>query len=187
MPDLGADKIFVYRFDAQTGKLTQAATDALPAGSGPRHLAFSADGKYVYVVAELTAMVHAFRWNAPNLAALGTVSMLPAGYAGAKSGAEIVAHPNGKFVYASNRGHDSIAIFRVGADGKLTAAGEVLSGGKTPRNFTIDPSGKFLLVANQDSGTVVVFRIDGATGALTLTANHRDVPFAVSLVFSGAI
>jgi len=184
VPDLGADQVFVYRFDAQTGNLTRAGSGALPPGAGPRHLAFSPDAKYVYVVAELTAMIYEFRWNAPNLEALGSVSMLPAGYTGPKSGSEIEVHPNGKFVYASNRGHDSIAIFRLGADGKLQAAGEIPSGGKTPRNFAIDPSGKYLLVANQDSGTVVVFRIDPDTGSLTQTVNHRDIPFAVSLVFS---
>jgi 6-phosphogluconolactonase len=184
VPDLGADQVFVYRFDAQTGTLARAASAALPPGSGPRHLAWSPDGKYVYLVAELTAMIYEFRWNAPNLTPIASVSMLPAGYTGPKSGAEIMVHPDGKFLYASNRGHDSIAIFRIAAEGKLESAGEVPSGGKTPRNFTIDPSGKYLLAANQDSGTVVVFRIDPATGALTQTPNHRDIPFPVSLVFS---
>ena len=110
--------------------------------------------------------------------------MLPAGYAGPKSGAEIAIHPGGRFLYASNRGHDSIAVFRLGGDGKLTLIGHVPTEGKTPRNFAIDPSGNFLLAANQNSGSIVVFRIDPGTGLLKPTGERASVPTPVSIVFA---
>jgi 6-phosphogluconolactonase len=112
------------------------------------------------------------------------ISTLPADFAGTKSGAEVVVHPNGKFLYASNRGHDSIALFHIDASkGTLTAAGYVSTQGKTPRNFAIDPTGGYLLAANQDSGTVVVFRIDPKSGALTPSGNIVKIPAPVSLLF----
>jgi 6-phosphogluconolactonase len=185
--DLGADKVFIHRFDASKGSLTEAGAATLPPGSGPRHLAFTPNGRFVYVASELAATVTAFRWDAsgPKLDPLGSLSMLPADYTGTKSAAEIVVHPSGRFVYASNRGHDSIAMFRIGSDGKLTALGQVPTEGKTPRNFAIDPSGNFLLAANQDSGSIVVFRIDSKTGLLKPTGDRVPVPSPVCIIFVG--
>jgi 6-phosphogluconolactonase len=185
--DLGADKVFIHRFDASKGSLTEGGAATMPPGSGPRHLAFSPNGRFVYVASELAATVTAFRWDpsGPKLDPLGSLSMVPADFRGTNSAAEIVVHPSGKFVYASNRGHDSIAMFRVGGDGKLTALGQVPTEGKTPRNFAIDPSGNFLLAANQDSGSIVVFRIDANTGLLKPTGDRVAVPNPVCIIFVG--
>jgi 6-phosphogluconolactonase len=183
--DLGVDQVFVYSFDAAKGTLTQSRAAKLPPGSGPRHLAFSPSGQFVFVLTELTATIEMFRWDAKRglLDPLGSTSMLPAGYTGPRSGAEIAVHPNGRFLYASNRGDNSIAMFRM--DGrKLTLIGHVRTGGKTPRSFAIDPSGTFLLAANQDSGSVAAFRIDLRTGLLKLT-EQAAVPAPVSIAFAG--
>ena len=185
--DIGADKVFIHRFDASKGSLTEAGAATLPPGSGPRHLAFSPNGRFVYVASELAATVTAFRWtpSVPRLDSLGSLSMLPADYTGEKSAAEIVVHPSGQFLYASNRGHDSIAMFRIGGDGKLAALGQVPTEGRTPRNFAIDPSGNFLLAENQDSGSIVVFRIDAKTGLLKPTGDRVVTPAPVCIVFVG--
>jgi 6-phosphogluconolactonase len=185
--DLGGDRVFVYRFEERTGKLTlnDPSGGILPPGSGPRHIAFSRDGKLLYVLSELKDTVTTFRWDASKgaLESTDTLSALPAGYTGPKSGAEIEVHPTGKFLYSSNRGHDSIAMFAIGADGKLTASGHEPTRGKTPRNFTIDPTGKFLLAANQDSSTIAVFRIDEKTGKLTPAGDPVTVPNPVAILF----
>jgi 6-phosphogluconolactonase len=185
--DLGGDRVFVYRFDERSGKLTLNDPPAgiLPPGSGPRHIAFSRDGKMLYVLSELKDTVTTFRWDASKgaLESTDTLSALPAGYTGPKSGAEIAVHPSGKFLYSSNRGHDSIAMFAIGADGKLTAIGHQPTRGKTPRNFNIDPTGKFLLAANQDSSTIAVFRIDEKTGKLAPVGDPAAVPTPVSILF----
>jgi len=185
VPDLGADQLVIYRFDAAKGALgTPAFAKAAP-GAGPRHLAFRPDGRFVYVLNELAASIAAFRYDNGRLNEVQTISTLPGDFAGAKSGAEIAVHPNGRFLYASNRGHDSIAIFSIDASkGTLTAAGHASTQGKTPRNFVIDPTGKYLLAANQDSGTVVIFRIDLNTGDLSPSGTVVQVPAPVSLVFA---
>jgi 6-phosphogluconolactonase len=187
VPDLGADRVVIYRFDAAKGTLTAstpAFAKAAP-GAGPRHLAFSPDGKFVYVLNELAASITAFRYRDGSMKELRTISTLPADFAGAKSGAEIAVHPSGKFLYASNRGHDSIAVFRIDSSkGTLTAEGHAPTQGKTPRNFAIDPTGGYLLAANQDSSTVVVFAIDPKTGGLTPTGQVVLIPSPVSLVFA---
>jgi 6-phosphogluconolactonase len=187
--DLGLDHVMVYHLDAVKGTLTpdDPPFAKLAPGSGPRHLAFGKDGKFVYVLSEMLATVTAFSYNASagSLAQTQTISMLPADYTGPKSAAEIFVHPNGKFLYASNREHNSIAIFRIDSgNGTLTAAGRVSTQGKTPRNFAIDPSGAFLLAANQDSSSIVVFRIDQATGALTPTGDNLNVASPVCIVFA---
>jgi 6-phosphogluconolactonase len=185
--DLGTDRIVVYEFDAAKGTLT-AGTPAFvksAPGAGPRHLTFSSDGRYVYVLNEIAVSVTVFSFENGRLSELQTLSTLPADFAGSKSGAEIVVHPNGKFLYASNRGHDSIALFQIDSSkGTLTSAGYVSTLGKTPRNFAIDPTGAYLLAANQDSGTIVVFRIDPRTGSLTPSGNVVQIPAPVSLVFT---
>jgi len=166
-PDLGADRVFVYRFDAAKGTLEPHGAAPLEPGSGPRHLAFHPSGRFVYVINELLSTVTAFSYDAErgSLAPLQTVSTLPAGFAGESSTAEVAVSPDGRFVYGSNRGDDSLAVFAVDpSSGRLTAKGHAPVGGKTPRHFTIDPSGRFVLAAHQDSGTIAVLRLDPATG-----------------------
>ena len=134
----------------------------------------------------MLSKVMAFRYDAARgtLAELQALSTLPEGFSGDNSGAEIAAHPNSKFLYTSNRGHDSIASFRIdAAGGTLTALDRVSTQGKTPRSFAIDPSGRFLIAANQNSGSIVVFRIDQETGGLTPTGSIVQVPSPVSVVF----
>ena len=187
--DLGLDRIFTYPLDASAGGLatTDPAFTAIAPGSGPRHLAFRPDGQFVYVLNEMLSTVGAFRYDPARgtLAALQTLSTLPEGFSGENSGAEIAAHPSSRFLYTSNRGHDSIAIFRSdAAKGTLTAVDRVSTQGKTPRNFAIDPSGRFLIAANQNSGTLVIFRIDQQTGNLTPTGASVQVPSPVCVAFA---
>lgn len=182
--DLGLDRVLVYRFDAGQGRLTANDPPAakITAGAGPRHFAFLPGGRFAYVINEMANTMTAFQYDAGKgvLTTVQEISTLPAGFHGTSYTAEVVAHPSGKFVYGSNRGHDSIAIFAVDPDtGKLTARGHQATGGKTPRNFSIDPSGTFLLAENQDSGTIAVFRIDLQTGMLADTGNRLDVPMPV--------
>jgi 6-phosphogluconolactonase len=189
--DLGADRIFVYRFDATTGALTPNSEPqvALPAGYGPRHLVFSKDARTIYVVTELTPAVVTLRWDGQRgaMTQLGVTSTLPTADPVEPGGAEIVLHPNGKFLYASNRGHsNSIAIFHISRDGLPTPAGHVSSNGTLPRFFSIDPSGKFLIAANQGSGNLVTFGIDPSSGALTRVGSGVSVPAPVSFVFARA-
>lgn len=185
--DLGLDKVLTYRIDPRAGLApADPPFSTVAPGSGPRHLAFRPDGKFAYVLSEMFSRVVAMRYDAARgtLTEIQTISTLPEGFSGDNSGAEIAVHPGGRFLYASNRGHDSIAGFRIDAgQGTLTALDRVPTQGKTPRNFAIDPAGRFLLAANQNSGTVVVFRIDQATGGLTPAASTLQVPFPVSVVF----
>jgi 6-phosphogluconolactonase len=185
--DLGLDEVLVYKIGAD-GSL--AADDPpfakVAGGSGPRHIAFSRDGKFVYVVSEMIPGVTAFRYDAQrgSLDSIQTISSLPDDYTGNKSGAEIAVSPDGKFVYSSNRGADSIAAFAVDrSKGTLTAAGRFPSGGKTPRNFAIDPTGKWLFAAHQDSDSIVKFRIDPKTGALTSAGETLEAGAPVCVVF----
>jgi 6-phosphogluconolactonase len=187
--DLGTDQVMAYRLDDAKGILTAHTPPfaAVKAGSGPRHMAFRPDGRYAYVLNELTSTVTAFSYDAQKgvLTEGQTSSTLPAGHTGQNSGAEIAVHPSGRFVYTSNRGHNSIAIFRVDqATGALTFVRTQETGGRTPRNFALDPRGRLLLAANQDSGTVVVFTIDEASGDLTSTGVTVEVPSPVCVTFS---
>jgi 6-phosphogluconolactonase len=179
--DLGIDKLVSYRFDAERGKLLahEAGTATLAPGSGPRHLAFGPGQKQVYVLAELTSAVAVFDYDAEKgaLKEVQSLPTLPKGFTGANTTAEVVVRPDGRFLYASNRGHDSIAIFAVDArTGRLTAAGHQPTLGKTPRNFVIDPTGAFLLAANQGSDTIAVFRIDAESGQLKAVGDPVAVP-----------
>ncbi|HEY1206624.1 MAG: lactonase family protein [Bryobacteraceae bacterium] len=186
--DLGVDLIYVYRLGAARGPLSMAGSIGVLPGSGPRHLAFDPDGKFVYAINELSATVTAFAWNDGVLRDIGTVPALPQDYQGPKSGAEIEVHPNGRFLYASNRGEaNDIAIFNIDAlTGRLTPAGHTASGGRTPRSFRIDPTGQYLFVANQDSNNVVVFRIDPLNGRLTPTGRTIEVTAPVAVQFVAA-
>jgi 6-phosphogluconolactonase len=188
-PDLGADRVFVYRFDAAKGSLEPHGSAALDPGAGPRHLAFHPDGKHLYVVNELLSTVTAFAYDAEKgaLAPLQTVSALPAGFSGTSWAAEVAVSPDGRFVYASNRGDDSLAVFRVDAStGRLSPAGRAPVGGKNPRHFTIDPTGRFILAAHQGSGMIVVLRIDPASGLPALTGATVELDKPVCLLPSPA-
>jgi 6-phosphogluconolactonase len=185
--DLGLDKVFVYKFDPAAGKITPNDPPAasLPPGSGPRHFAWHPNGKFAYVCSEMTSMVTALAYDAAKgeLAILNTLSTLPAPHKG-NSTAETVVHPNGKFVYVSNRGHNSIATFAIdGATGKIKALGHQGEGIKTPRNFNIDPSGKWMVVANQDGDSLIVFAINPETGELKPTGQKVEVGAPVCVKF----
>jgi len=188
VPDLGLDQLVVYQFDAANGKLVPNTPPhvGVQKGAGPRHLDFHPSGQFAYLINELDATMAAFAYDsaAGRFQALQTVSTLPEGYVGTKSCADIHVAPSGRFVYGSNRGHDSIVIFAIDpATGRLTLAGHQPTQGKTPRNFGIDPRGRFLVVANQDSDTLVVFRIDSETGTLSPTGEVVKVPAPVCVKF----
>lgn len=188
--DLGIDKVMIYRFDPAGGTLAPATPPfaALEPGAGPRHLAFHPQGRFAYVINELHCTITAFGVN-PETGALTpvqTVSTLPAGQAVQKgySTAEVQVHPSGRFLYGSNRGHDTIAAYAVDPQsGRLTLVEHEPTGGSTPRGFGIDPTGAFLLAGNQRSDSVVVLRIDPQTGGLT-AASSVAVGSPVSVVFA---
>lgn len=189
--DLGLDEVVIYRFNSATGALTPSDPPyaKLPPGSGPRHLAFSPNRKFAYVLSEVKSTVTAFAFDSKTAAftTLQTLSTLPKDFTAPNDTAEIVVHPSGKFLYASNRGHDSIVVFAIDtAKGTLTPAGDFSTQGKTPRNFALDPSGNFLLAANQESNNIVVFRINLSTGALAATGQPASVPAPVDIVFTPA-
>ena len=189
--DLGLDQLLVYPFDASRGTLGQPHIVKTDPGAGPRHLTFSNGGNFVYVINEMASTVTVYSYDARDgaMAPLQTVSSLPANFGGKNTAAEIVLHPSGRFLYASNRGDDnSIAVFAVNpSKGTLAHIENVATGGKTPRNFAIDPSGEWLLAANQDSNTVVTFRINRGSGHLTRSAASIEVssPAMVDFVPSG--
>ncbi len=189
--DLGLDKVLVYRFDAERGTVEPNEPDgaSVKPGAGPRHFAFHPSGRYAYVINELGNTVTAFSYDAKRgtLQTIQDITTLPADFKGASYTAEVVVHPSGKFLYGSNRGHDSLAIFRIDEKtGQLTPAGHQPTGGKFPRNFNIDPSGRFLLAANQDGDNLLVFRVDPATGALTPTGQEIKIPMPVCIKFAPA-
>ncbi len=180
--DLGLDKVFIYKFNPEMGSLApnEPPFAKVADNSGPRHFAFSPDGRYAYLINEMGMYIIAFTYDGEKgvLNEIQTVSTLPEGTAKDPkySTAHIEVHPSGKFVYGSNRGHDTIAIFALDqATGKLTPAGHVASGGKTPRNFSIDPTGQYLIAAHQTSNNIVVFKIDQTTGGLTPTGSTLEV------------
>jgi 6-phosphogluconolactonase len=187
--DLGMDKLMVYRFDSQTGAL--AANDppftAMKPGSGPRHFVFDAAGRHGYVIDELASTITTFDWNASQgtLREIQTVSTLPADFKGTNTAAEIAIHPSGRFLYGSNRGDDSLALFLIDkATGTLKPAGHFSTGGRTPRSFAIDPSGQWLIAANQDTNDVFEFHINQKTGALTPTGMRLQLSQPVCVLFA---
>ena len=186
--DLGLDKVFVHSLDVGRAVLAPHRFGGTAPGAGPRHFAFHPDGRHGYSVNELDLTVTGFGFDphAGTLAPFQAISTLPADVTDRKgfSTAEIVAHPGGQFVYASNRGHNSIAMYAVdAATGRLEFLGVEPIRGQTPRNFVIDPSGRFLLAAGQDSDTVTVFAIDAETGRLSFTGQSLDVPSPVCIRF----
>jgi 6-phosphogluconolactonase len=189
--DLGLDQVIVYGFDSIKGVFTPMLSGfaKVKPGAGPRHLTFHPNGKFAYVLSEMESSVTVFSYQAKTggLTSLQTISVLPKDYSGPKEAAEIAVHASGKFLYASNRGHDSIAVFAIDEKkGTLKSLGQVLTGGKTPRHFAIDPTGAYLLAENQESNNIVVFHIDPATGSLTPTGQTIEVPSPVCITFVAA-
>jgi 6-phosphogluconolactonase len=187
--DLGTDKLMVYRLDAQAARLT--ANDppwaALHPGAGPRHVAFHPSGRFLYAINELDSTLTAFAYDAETgaLTELQTVPTLPAGFTGHSTCADVHTDLAGRFLYGSNRGHDSLAIYRIeNGSGRLTPIGHEPTQGKNPRNFALDPSGRFLYAADQDSDSIVVFRVDPNTGKLTATGHVTQVSMPVCLRFA---
>jgi 6-phosphogluconolactonase len=186
--DLGIDRVMIYRFDAERGTITphEPASAPLKPGAGPRHMVFRPDGRFAYVVNELDSTVTVFAYDAARgrLTEIQSISTLPSGFTGRSTTAEIQIHPNGRFLFASNRGHDSLASFRIDQEkGTLTSAGHHPTGGRTPRHFGFDPSGTLVAMGNQDSGTIVLARLDPNTGALTSSTRVASAPSPVCHVF----
>ncbi len=188
--DLGLDELLVYKFDAAKGALTpnDPPFAKLDPGAGPRHFALRPDGKFAYVISEMGRSVTVFSNDAASgrLARLQTLTTLPNDFTGRNDDAEIEVHPSGKFLYASNRGHESIAVFAIDSGkGTLTTVEIASTQGKEPRSFEIDPTGNLLFAANQKSDNIVVFRIDAKTGKLTPTGQVLDVASPVCVKFVG--
>ena len=188
--DLGLDKVFVYRYDSARGTLTanNPPFATVKPGAGPRHFALHPGGKFAYVINELVCTVTAFRNDAERgtLTEIHTASTLPEGTAMQPqfSGSEVQVHPSGRFLYAANRGHDTIAVFTIDqATGRITLVQNAPTQGNIPRGFGIDPDGKFLLAGNQRSDSLVVFRIDEKSGTLTPTGQKLDIGAPVSVKF----
>jgi len=185
--DLGLDQVFVYTFDPANGDIKPAAqpSAATAPGAGPRHFAFHPSGQSAFSINELSSTITSYTWNGSTgaLTPGASVSTLPANFQGTNSTAEIAIDAAGSFVYGSNRGHDSIAVFAVTPSGTLSLVEHTPTGGKTPRNFTIDPTGRWLVAANQESSTLTVFRRDATSGRLTAAGTPHDAPTPVCVLF----
>jgi 6-phosphogluconolactonase len=185
--DLGLDQVLVYRFDSRVGSLTphDPPSIKMAPGSGPRHFAFSSDGKFAWVLNEMNATVASLSYDKTlgKFTQIQIVSALPDDFMGTKSGAEILVHPNGKFLYTSNRGHDSIAVFKLEGGFLSKSATWVPTRGKTPRNFAIDPDGTVVVAANQDSNNLAIYRVDMKSGGLSSAGDPVEAPVPVSVVF----
>lgn len=191
-PDLGLDKIMIYRFDSLKGKLraNEVPWVELKAGAGPRHFAFHPNDRWAYVINELNSTFTAFAYDGARgtLKEVQTVSTLPADFAGSNSCAELAVSPSGKFLYGSNRGHDSIVTFSIDQNtGRLAYVEHTSTQGKTPRNFAIDATGSFLLAANQNSNSVVSFRIDPVSGRLSATGHVAEIPAPVCVAMANTV
>jgi 6-phosphogluconolactonase len=189
--DLGLDKLLVYRYDLANGKLSpnDPPYGPLKPGSGPRHFALHPNGRWAYVIDEIGNTITAFDWDGDkgSFHELQTISTLPKDFKGKNSTAELVVHPTGRYLYGSNRGHDSIAVYAIDpAKGMLTLIEDVPTLGKEPRNFALDPSGAYLFAANQNSNTVVVFRVNPSNGRLTPTGEKAAVVSPVCVTFVAA-
>jgi 6-phosphogluconolactonase len=180
--DLGVDKVFVYRFNEKDGTLTphSPAFVSVAPGSGARHVKFHPNGKWVYLINEIGCTVIAFNWDAAKgtLTEFQTISTLPADFKGTSACAEMEIHPNGRFLYGSNRGHDSLAVFTIDQEsGRLSLVQHIPTQGKTPRNFAFDPTSRWIICTNHDSNNAVVFRVDETTGRLTQVGEPVAVPY----------
>ncbi|MFM0636348.1 lactonase family protein [Paraburkholderia metrosideri] len=191
VPDLGADRVFVYGFDRATHSLspddgTDPRSFIVPPGSGPRHLAFGSNGQYVYLLTELTAEIMVLRWDASQgrLTLVQSVPTSSQNFQGVKGGAEVAVSHDGRFVYVEDRGENALVVYRISSDsGELSLVQRTSSGGERPWGFAIDPSGKWMLVANQRSGKVNVFSIDPTSGMVSDTGQSVGVPTPVSIAF----
>ena len=187
--DLGTDELVVYRFDAAKGELKRddQLTVKTKPGAGPRHFTFHPSGKFAYAINELNSTVTAYSYDGKGgLREIATYPTLPSDFKGSNSTAEVVVHPNGRTLYGSNRGHDSLAIFNVDpATGKLAFVEHVSTGGKTPRNFAIEPTGKYLFAANQDTNNFVLYKI-ATDGKLTPAGPQMKVTAPVCVRFVAA-
>ena len=186
--NLGQDRIYVYRFDSATGKLTPSAGTpvvSLPTGDGPRHFAFHPNGHWLYTLQEEASTIAFFHYDPANgsLVAQQTISSLPPGFAGTNFASEIHVSPDGKFLYAANRLHDSIAICAIGASGRLSYLGEAPTMGDYPRNFTLGPGGDFLYVCDQRSDCIASSRVDRGSGLLTFTGRYTPVGTPAMITF----
>jgi 6-phosphogluconolactonase len=184
VPDLGLDKLMIYRFDAEGGRLKphEQGCFETKSGAGPRHFVFHPANSYAFLINELDSTVVSLRYDKDKgtVREIQTLSTLPQPFRGNSTCADILVEPRGQFLYASNRGHDSIAAYRIdNSRGELALVGHESTGGKTPRNFTIDPGGTFLFAANQDSDNIVCFRIDHQSGRLTPSGQVTDAPTPV--------
>jgi 6-phosphogluconolactonase len=186
--DLGTDKIMIFNLDAANGKIAphDPPSASVKPGSGPRHLVFAPDQKHVYVLSEMASSVSTFTYDPATaaMALIDAVSALPADFKGESTGAEIAIDAAGKFVYSSNRGHDSIAVFAVDkGSGKLKLIQNQSTGGSQPRSFILDPSGNYLIAGNQKTNTMTTFKVDKGTGKLTATGDKYDLGAPVTFVF----
>jgi 6-phosphogluconolactonase len=182
--DLGLDRVLVYKFHAAQGTLTPGDAAIAQPATGPRHVAWSRDSKFMYVLGELASTVTVFANDRETFRSIQVIPMLPAGFSARNDAAEIYIHPGGKFLYASNRGHDSIVAYSIDQKtGKLTLLQDVPTGGQEPRHFAIDPTGNFLLAENQLTHSIVEFRIDPPTGRLTPAGEVLNIPSPICLAF----
>ncbi|HMJ90805.1 MAG TPA: lactonase family protein [Candidatus Acidoferrum sp.] len=186
--DLGLDQVLIYKLDPEKDTLTpnDPAFGSTPPGAGPRHLAFHPNGKFVYVINEINCTMTTFSWDGARgaLSAIETVTTLPGERQRGHTTAEVQVHPSGKFVYGSNRGHDTIVVFKVDqTTGKLTRIQNESTQGKTPRHFTLDPTGRFLIAENQDSHDAFVFSVDQNSGRITATGEKIEIGAPVCAVF----
>jgi 6-phosphogluconolactonase len=187
VPDKGLDRIFVLGFDQVTGRLSAPSSVKTPPGAGPRHLAFHPKLPIAWVLNELDSTIGTYRWDAEHgaLASVQVMTTLPAGFAGASTTAEIAVTPDGRHVYCSNRGHDSVAICAAASNGSLTAIGWQPTQGRGPRFIGLDPAGRFLHAANEQGDTVVTFRIDAGSGKLAPTGQTIAIGSPVAIVIAG--
>jgi 6-phosphogluconolactonase len=182
--DLGIDKLVVYSFSE--GKISISDMLSLKPGCGPRHMVFHPNGKFAYIITELSSEIVTLEYNTSegSFKDIQYISTLPQSYSGENLGSAIHISTDGKYLYASNRGHNSIATFRVdNSSGKLQLASHTHTGGSSPRDFALAPNGKFLFAANQDSSNIVVFSIDTSTGKLSPTGDSCTVPNPVCIKF----
>jgi len=184
LTDLGLDRVAIFDLDRANGKLKNTGYARLAKGAGPRHFAFGRDGSKMYVINELNSTLTVFNVEKDgNLKEIQTLSTLPEGFSGKSFCADIHLSKNGKFIYGSNRGHNSIVTFRIGSDGKVTVAGHTSCGGEWPRNFVLDPTGKYLIAGNQNSGNITLFTLNKKTGLPILPGKDYKIKSPSCLKF----
>jgi 6-phosphogluconolactonase len=185
--DLGMDQVVIYKFDSATGALTPHAPAKVNPGSGPRHLAYHPNGNWMYGIQELSNEVVAYNWDSSNgvLTPIQTVKTLADGFKDPSTAAEIAVRGDGKFLYATNRGEDTIVVYAIDAKtGELSLKQRVASGGKTPRYFALSPTNQWLVVSNNEGGNLVVFRVDRASGELTATGKPVSMSKPMGVAFA---